>query len=236
MFRELAREHTLVRYDERGNGLSDWEVEDFSFEAFVRDLEAVVDAARLERFPLLGVSQGCAVSVAYAVRHPEKVSGLILYGGFARGRNRRGSAVEIERGKTLRTLMRQGWGQDNPAFRQIFTSLFVPGATREQMDWFNDLQRMTTSAENAVRLREAVDDIDIADLLGRVNVPTLGLHCRGDAVQPFAEGRRLAAMIADSRFVTLEGENHLFLEDEPAWSRFREEVKSFLTNEILRAD
>lgn len=236
LFRELAREHTLVRYDERGNGLSDWDVEDFSFEAFVRDLEAVVDAAGVERFPLLGVSQGCAVSVAYTVRHPEKVSGLILYGGFARGRNRRGSALEVERGKALLTLMRQGWGQDNPAFRQMFTTLFVPGATREQMDWFNDLQRMTTSAENAVRLREVVDDIDVTDLLDRVKVPTLVLHCRGDAVQPFEEGRRLAAMISGSRFVTLEGENHLFLEDEPAWSRFRDEVRTFLANEILRAD
>ena len=228
LLEELATDHRLFRYDARGNGLSDWDVDDISFEAFVRDLETVVDAAGIERFPLLGISQGCAVSIAYAVQHPERVTHLVLYGGFARGRRKRGSTNEIEQQQALLTLMRQGWGQDNPVFRQIFTSLFMPDATPEQMRWFNDLQRMTASPENAVRIRQAVDEIDVSRLLGRVTAPTLVLHCRDDAVQPFEEGRRMAAMIPGARFVALEGRNHLMLESEPAWSRFLEEVRIFL--------
>lgn len=224
----LARGRTLVRYDARGNGLSDWEVPEISFDAFVRDLEAVVDAAGLDRFALFGASQGCAFSIAYAVKHPERVSKLVLYGGFARGRHLRGSAIDIEQGEAMLTLMRTGWGQDNPAFRQVFTSLFVPGGTPEQMDWFNELQRKTTSAENAVRLRLVSDRMDVVDLLPRIRVPTLILHCRDDAVQPFAEGRFLATHIPAARFVGLDGRNHLILEDDPGWPRFQREVGAFL--------
>ena len=205
----LAREHRLIRYDARGNGLSDWNVDDLSFDAFVRDLESVVEAAGLDKFALLGISQGCAVSIAYAVRHPERVSRLVLYGGFARGRRKRGSQQEIEGADAIATLMRQGWGQENPAFRQMFTSLFIPGGTAEQMQWFNDLQRITTSPDNAVRIRRTVDEIDVFDLLPLVKAPTLVLHCRNDAVQPFDEGRKLAAGIPGARFVALEGRNHL---------------------------
>jgi pimeloyl-ACP methyl ester carboxylesterase len=224
----LAAEHRLVRYDERGNGLSDWDVDDISFDAFVRDLETVVDAAGLERFALFGVSQGCAVSVAYMIRNPERISHLVLYGGFARGRYKRGSLQEIEQANALITLMRQGWGRDSPAFRHIFTSLFIPGGTTEQMKWFDDLQRTTATAENAVRIREAMISVDISDLLPRVTVPTLVMHCRSDAVVPFEEGRRLAAGIPGARFVALEGQNHLILEDDPAWGRFLEEINAFL--------
>jgi pimeloyl-ACP methyl ester carboxylesterase/DNA-binding winged helix-turn-helix (wHTH) protein len=224
----LATKHRLIRYDARGNGLSDWEVDDISFEAFVRDLESVVDATGLRCFPLLGISQGCAVSVAYAVRHPGRVSHLVLYGGFTRGRRKRGSAVDVEQSDAFLTLMRHGWGQENPAFRQIFTSLFIPGGTHEQMQWFNDLQRITTSPENAVRIRQAVDGIDVSDLLAHVKVPTLVLQCRNDAVQPFDEGRRLAAGIPGARFVALEGSNHVILENDPAWPRFIEEIGNFL--------
>ncbi len=229
---EFSKNHELVRYDARGNGLSDWDVEDISFEGFVADLEAVVDATGVERFPLFGVSQGCAIAIAYSVRHPARVTGLILYGGFARGRRKRGSS-EAEQVDALLTLIRRSWGQDNPAFRQLFTSLFIPNGTREQMDWFNNLQRVTTSGENAARIRAAVDDIDITDLLTQVTVPTLVLHCRDDAVQPFQEGRRMASMIPTARFVTLEGQNHLLLENEPAWDRFKEEVRSFLANDLI---
>jgi pimeloyl-ACP methyl ester carboxylesterase/DNA-binding winged helix-turn-helix (wHTH) protein len=228
LLRALARNHRLVRYDARGNGLSDWEVDDISFEAFVRDLESVVDAAGLQCFPLLGISQGCAVSVAYAVRHPGRVSHLVLYGGFTRGRRKRGSVVDIEQSEAFLTLMRHGWGQENPAFRQIFTSLFIPDGTHEQMQWFNDLQRISTSPENAVRIRQAVDEIDVSDLLAHVKVPTLVLQCRNDAVQPFDEGRRLAAGIPGARFVALEGSNHVILENDPAWPRFIEEISNFL--------
>ncbi len=228
LLHELAAAHRLIRYDARGNGLSDWEVDDISLDAFTRDLESVVEATGSARFALLGISQGCAVSIAYAVRHPERVSHLILYGGFAQGKRRRGGAKDIEQSDALLTLMRQGWGQENPAFRQIFTSLFLPGGSAEQMQWFNDLQRVTTSPENAVRIRQAVDEIDVGDLLARVSVPTLVLHCRDDAVQPFEEGRRLAAGIKGARFVALEGRNHLILESDPAWSRFLDEVRDFL--------
>jgi pimeloyl-ACP methyl ester carboxylesterase/DNA-binding winged helix-turn-helix (wHTH) protein len=228
LLRALARNHQLIRYDARGNGLSDWEVDDISLEAFVRDLESVVEATRLQRFPLMGMSQGCAVSVAYAVRHPERVSHLILYGGYARGKRRRSSTQDVEQSDALLTLMRQGWGQENPAFRQIFTSLFIPGGTAEQMQWFNDLQRITTSPENAVRIRQAADEIDVSDLLAQVKVPTLVLNCRSDAVHPFDEGRRLAAGIPGARFVALEGSNHVILESDPAWPRFIEEIGNFL--------
>jgi DNA-binding winged helix-turn-helix (wHTH) protein/pimeloyl-ACP methyl ester carboxylesterase len=224
----FAARHRLIRYDARGNGLSDWDVTDISLDAFVRDLESVVAANGLTRFPLLGISQGCAVSIVYAVRHPERVSHLILYGGYARGRRRRGQQADVDQSDALLTLMRQGWGQENPAFRQIFTSQFIPGATAEQARWFNDLQRMTTSPENAVRIRRTLDDIDIADLLPQVRVPTLVLHCRDDAVQPFEEGRRVAAGISGSRFVALEGRNHMMLEHEPACVRLLEEVTRFL--------
>jgi len=224
----LASNHRLIRYDARGNGLSDWEVNDISFGAFVRDLESVVEATGLERFPLLGISQGCAVAVAYAVRHPGRVSHLALYGGFTRGRRKRGSIIDAEQSEAFLTLMRHGWGQENPAFRQIFTSLFIPDGTHEQMQWFNDLQRITTSPENAVRIRQAVDDIDVSDLLAQVNVPTMVLQCRNDAVQPFDEGRRLAAGIPGARFVALEGRNHIILASDPAWPRFIEEISNFL--------
>jgi pimeloyl-ACP methyl ester carboxylesterase/DNA-binding winged helix-turn-helix (wHTH) protein len=228
LLREIAADHRLVRHDARGNGLSDWDAPDISFPAFVRDLESVVAATGLERFGLFGVSQGCAVSIAYAVSHPDRVKRLVLYGGFARGRRMRGDPKQVEQADALMTLMGQGWGQENPAFRQVWTSLFVPGGTAEQMQWFNDLQRITTSPETAVRIRLAVDEIDVSGLLSQVTVPTLVLHCRDDAAVPFEEGRKMAAGIAGARFVALEGRNHLILESDPGWARFIEEVKGFL--------
>lgn len=227
VFIALSRDHKLVRYDERGNGLSDWEVDDISFDAFVRDLEAVIDAAGLDRFALLGISQGCPVCIAYAVRHPERVSKLVLYGGYAQGWAKRGEK-DRQRGHAMLELIRQGWGQDNPAFRQMFTSTMIPGATREQMQWFNELQRRTTSPENAARLRLAMGDIDVMALLPKISVPTLVLHAREDAVAPFDGGRKMAALIPGARFVPLEGANHLLIENEPAWPRFLAEIRSFL--------
>lgn len=228
LFEGLAKENLLVRYDARGNGLSDWDVDEISLEAFVRDLENVVDAVGLDRFPLLGISQGCAISIAYAARHPERVSRLVLYGGYARGRNHWGSAEELERGEALRTLIRSGWGMENPVFRQIFTSLFIPNGTAEQAQWFNDLQRMTATPENAYRIRDIVDNIDVENLLSEIEAPTLVLHCRDDQIAPFEEGRRMAAMIPDARFVALEGQNHLILEEDPAWPKFIEQIRAFL--------
>ncbi|MGA8969786.1 MAG: alpha/beta fold hydrolase [Pseudolabrys sp.] len=224
LLHELATRHRLVRYDERGNGLSDWDVDDISFEAFVRDLESVIEAAGLDRFALLGISQGCAVSIVYAIRHPERVSRLVLYGGFARGRTKR----DAEHARTLFSIVEQGWGKENPAFRQFFTSLFFPEGTPEQMQWFNDLQRITTSPENALRIMRATGDVDISDLLPQVRVPTLVLHCRNDAAVVFDEGRRLAAGIPGAKFVALESRNHLVLESEPAWEKLIGEIKAFL--------
>jgi DNA-binding winged helix-turn-helix (wHTH) protein/pimeloyl-ACP methyl ester carboxylesterase len=224
LLHELASRYQLIRYDERGNGLSDWDVADISFEAFVRDLESVVEAAKLKRFALLGISQGCAASIVYAIRHPERVTHLILYGGFARGRTRR----DPDHAKTLLSIVEQGWGKENPAFRQFFTSLFFPDGTPEQMQWFNDLQRMTTSTENALRIMRATGELDISDLLSQVKVPTLVLHCRNDAAVTFDEGRRLAAGIPGAKFVALESRNHLVLETEPAWEKFSSEMTAFL--------
>lgn len=224
----LADDRTLVRYDARGNGLSDWDVQDFSFDTFVCDLEFVVNASGVERFALLGISQGCAVSIAYAVRHPERVSHLILYGGYARGHSKQGSLELKQQMEALETLMRQGWGQDNAAFRQIFTTAFMPEATREQMLSFNELQRRTTSPHNAAAIFRSFVAFDVDALLHLVRVPTLVLHCREDMAQPIEEGRRLAAGIPGARFVALEGRNHLMLEDEPAWARFLYEVRAFL--------
>jgi class 3 adenylate cyclase/pimeloyl-ACP methyl ester carboxylesterase len=225
----LAREHTVIRYDARGNGLSDRDVEDISFDAFVRDLEAVVEAAKVERFALVGYSQGCAVSIAYAVRHPERVSHLVLYGGFAQGPNRRPlSDAHKQANAAMLTLMRVGWGQDNAAFRQVFTSQFMPDATKEQEDWFNELQRRAITPENAVRYMEAVADFDVVQLLPQVTVPTLVLHARDDARVPFDSGRRIAAAIPGARLVPLQSRNHILEGDRPAAGRFLEEVQMFL--------
>ncbi len=227
VFRGLSRSHTLLRYDARGNGMSDWDVDTLSLDAWVTDLETVVDAVGIERFPLLGISQGGAVAVAYSVRRPERVSHLILYGAFARGGKKR-SPAEKERRDAMATLMRIGWGADNPAFRQMFTGLFIPGATHEQADIFNELQRKTTSPECAVRYFDAVGDFDIVDLLSQVKAPTLVMHVRDDQMVPIEAGRQLAAGIPGARFIALPGRNHLFLEHEPASDRFFEEISLFL--------
>jgi len=225
---EASRDHTFIRYDERGNGLSDWNVANLSFEAFVEDLESVVEAAGVDRFPLLGISQGGAVAIAYAVRYPEKVSHLVLYGAYARGWAKRASPEEIEQRQAQLTLVRLGWGKDNPAFRQLWTTLYAPDATPEQAQSFNDLQRVSTSPENAVALLNVMGNIDVEDLLLQVKVPTLVLHCKDEAGVPFEEGRLLAATIPGARFVPLEGRNHLLLEGAPSWGKFVREVRQFL--------
>jgi class 3 adenylate cyclase/pimeloyl-ACP methyl ester carboxylesterase len=229
LYRELSRDHTFFRYDARGNGLSDREVQDVTFESFVGDLETVVDAAAIDRFALLGISQGCSVAIAYAVRHPQRVSQLVLVGGYAVGWKRRArTEAEKEAGEAMLTLMRVGWGQENPAFRQLFTSQFIPGGTKEQADWFNELQRISTSPADAARNLAANGETDVSSLLSQVKVPTLVMHARQDARVPFEAGRRMAAGIPGARFVPLESQNHLVLESEPAFARFLEELRSFL--------
>jgi class 3 adenylate cyclase/pimeloyl-ACP methyl ester carboxylesterase len=227
----LAFDHTLIRYDARGNGMSDWEVGEISLDAWVNDLEAVVAASGVERFPLLGISQGCAVSIAYAVRHPDKVSHLILYGGFALGGRKR-SAEERQKRDAMKTLMRLGWGADEPTFRQLFTSQFIPDGTKEQIDDFNELQRRTTSPECAARYYEVVGNLDVRELLPRVTTPTLVMHCREDRVAPVEAGRAMAAAIPGARFSMFEGKNHVFLQGEPAFDQFFAETRTFLTGSI----
>ncbi len=224
----LAERRRLIRYDGRGTGLSDRTVADISFAGFVRDFGAVVDAINVDRFAVLGISQGASVAIDYAARHPKRVAKLILLGAYVQGRNRRGSPTEKEKAATFLSMLRQGWGDENSAFMRAFTSVFIPSGSREQIKWFADLQRITASAENAERIRRACDDIDLLSVLPRVRVPTLVLHCRQDGVVPLEQGRMVAAAIPDARFVTLESDNHVLLAGESAWPRFLQEVESFL--------
>jgi pimeloyl-ACP methyl ester carboxylesterase/DNA-binding winged helix-turn-helix (wHTH) protein len=233
----MSRAFTLVRYDERGSGLSDRDAADLSFESWVSDLETVVDAAGLDRFPLLGISQGCAVAVAYAVRHPERVSRLVLYGGYTQGVLARARTdAEREEAHMLTNAMPRYWGRDNPAFRLFFAARFVPDGTQEQMRWFSELTRVTTTPDVAVRLRTTASTIDVTALAPLVRAPTLVVHATGDAAVPFDEGRRLAALIPGARFVSLDGRNHVLLEEEPAWPRFLDEVRRFLAEDAPAAD
>ena len=212
---EFTKTFQVSRYDQRGNGLSDWAIRNTSLDAFVDDLEAVVDAAKLDRFTLYGTSQGAPIAVAYAVRHPERVSHLILHGGYVRGRTLRASEAEREQGEAILALMRHGWGKEGSPFIKAFTSMYIPDGTKEQIDSLADLQARTVSPENAVALRTAVDNFDVSELLAKVSVPTLVIHAQNDGVQPLDEGRKLAAGIKDSEFVLLDSANHAPLKQEP---------------------
>jgi len=225
----LARRYRLVRYDERGCGLSERAPAELSFESFVTDLEAVVAANDLERFPLLGISQGAAIAIAYAVRHPDRVSRLVLHGGYARGRMIRAKTDEARReAEALREIVRIGWGQENPAFRQIFTTLFYPDAPADAARSFTEMQAVSSSPDDAVRIIESTDWIDVQDLARQVRVPTLVLHCRNEVRVPFEEGRLLASLIPDARLVSLPSSNHIPLEHETAWTDFLDAVTRFL--------
>ncbi|WP_373491668.1 alpha/beta fold hydrolase [Parasphingorhabdus sp.] len=228
LFRELARHHRFIRYDERGNGLSDWLVPEISLNSFVTDLETVVEATGLTRFPLLGISQGAAVSVEYAVRHPDRVSHLILFGGYPSGWRIAADEQTIREREAVLALTENGWGQENTAYRHIFSATFMPDASVETLAWFDEFQRRTTSPQNAVRFLSAFGDIDVRDSLARIAVPTLVLHSRGDLRIPWTVGRDLAASIPGAQFVLLESNNHLLLEGEPAASQFVQSVRDFL--------
>jgi len=225
----LSETHRLIRYDARGSGLSDWDVTSYSMDDWVRDLEAVVDTLQLDRFPLLGISQGAAVCIAYAVKHPERVSRLVLYGSYARGRFHRNLESQGQQeAEALINLIRVGWGQENPAFRQLFSTMLMPDANLEQMASLNQLAQISTTPENASRMERAFYQIDVREQAAKISMPTLILHPRLDGSIPMEESRLLAAMIPDSRFVQLESRNHILLEQEPAWNRFLAEVRTFL--------
>jgi pimeloyl-ACP methyl ester carboxylesterase/DNA-binding CsgD family transcriptional regulator len=226
---ELSRHRTLFRYDERGCGLSDRNAQDLSLDAWVADLEAVVDAAGLERFPLIGISQGGATAISYAVRHPERVTHLVLYGCFARGRALRASTqAERDEVELMTRMIELGWGKEDAAFRQFFSMQFMPEGSPEQHLWFNDLARISTSPEVAARLVRAFGVVDVRELCRNVSCPTLVMHADRDVRVPFDEGRQIAALIPGARFAPLQSCNHILLADEPAWARFVEEVRAFL--------
>ena len=229
LLQQLAARYRLIRYDGRGNGLADREVGDISFAAFVRDLETVVEVDGVKRSAFLGISQGAAVAIAYAVRHPDRVSKLILYGGYAQGRNKRGSAAEAEMAPGLpchhaARLGRRAFGLHEGLQLGVLSRTASP----QQIKWLVDLQRVTTSPENAARIRNACDDIDVVSLLPKVQVPTLVLHCRHDSVAPLEQGRLIASSIPHAKFVTLESDNHVLLSDEPEWPKLIGEIEAFL--------
>ena len=227
-FRFFGDHFRFLRWDDRGCGLTDRSVDDLSFESWVGDIEAVVAASGMEEpFTLLGISSGAATSVAYAARHPERVSRLILYGGYARGWARRGDSIGERQYRAILELVRLGWGKENPIFRQVFTSRFLPGASEAQIGWYNELCHRTSTGEMAARLLEARSTVDVTSLLDAIQAPTLVIHSRDDEVCPVAEGRYLAAGIRDAQFVELDSRNHILLEDEPAWARFQEAVLDF---------
>jgi pimeloyl-ACP methyl ester carboxylesterase/DNA-binding CsgD family transcriptional regulator len=221
----LGRRHTVVRYDERGCGMSDSEVGELSLATWVGDLEAVIDAAGFDRFALLGVSQGAAIAVDYAAAHPERVTDLVLYGGFARGRQLRGQTDDE---RALTSAIRAGWTKDDPTFRRLLSMLFIPQGTPDQMAWYEDLLRSSTTADTAIRLFEARGWLDVRDVASEVRARTLVVHARDDRVVPVEEGRLLAALIPGSRLTLLESSNHILLADEPAWDYFVSELDAFL--------
>lgn len=226
----LCSRHVLVRYDERGCGLSDWEVADFSLDAWVEDLELVVDSAGVDRFALLGVSQGGAVAISYAVRHPERVSHLVLVGAYSRGRLARATTAEEREEAALDLAVgRVAWRRDDPAYRQVFASQFLPDADRSHWDAFNDLQRATTSAENVVRFLDTFAHLDVSALAPLVRCPTLILHSRADHRVPVSQARELAALIPDSRLVMLDSANHILTAGEPAWPSLLAELEEFIS-------
>lgn len=233
--RFLSTHFRLVRYDERGCGMTDWAIGDLSFDRWVADLEAVADASEARQFVLLGISQGAATCVAYAARHPERVSQLVLYGGYVRGAAVRGTAHGAREFAAIVELARLGWGREDPAFRNVFTSRFMPDATPQQIAWFSELCRKTTSPEIAGELLERRSRIDVADLLEHVQAPTLVLHARNDVVVPLAESRLIASRIPAAQFVELDSKNHILLEHESAWAQFCTAVREF-TGTSLAAD
>jgi len=227
--RDLAKDYTVIRYDQRGNGMSDWHGIELSFERMVDDLESVIDCYDFDKVAIFGPSQAASVSIAYTRRHPEKVSHLVLYGGYARGRRRRGTPEAVAESEALVTLIRQGWGAENPAFRQTMTSLFMPDASQEEANWFNEFQKTCGPGDNIARFREMFDEIDVSPLLDGVQVPTLILHCKGDSVAPISEGKFLAARISGAQFVMLNSNAHMLFDNDPEYPKLVRRIRDFIS-------
>ncbi len=229
---DLGEFATVVRYDERGFGMSDWDVDGFELDARVADLEAVLDSAGIERCAMLGMSQGGPVAIAFAARRRDRVSRLILYGTYA-AIHHDAEADELE--QTLQQLIKVGWARPDSTFRRVFTQLMIPGASEVQACWLDDLQARATSTDNAIRARTARGVVDVSALLPEIDQPTLVIHARGDRINPFSEGRKLAASIRNARLVTLDSDNHITLADEAAWPVFVEQIRSFLGADTIVA-
>jgi pimeloyl-ACP methyl ester carboxylesterase/DNA-binding CsgD family transcriptional regulator len=229
----FASHFRFVRYDERGCGMSEWRAEPLDVERWTSDFEAVIDAAAPHQpVTLLGISQGSIACIGYALRHPERVARLILYGGYARGPYLRDDPDAALTFRAIIDLARASWGSDNPTFRQLFTSRFIPGGTPEQLRWFNELCLKTTTGTIAASLLESRATVNVEGLLPQLRVPTLVLHARNDAVIPVSEGQRLASGIPGAEFVELDSRNHILLADEPAWARFQDAVLEAMQPEL----
>jgi class 3 adenylate cyclase/pimeloyl-ACP methyl ester carboxylesterase len=228
---EFARQNRLVRFDQRSNGLSDWEPERISHDAMVEDMEAVADAAGLDRFALFGMSQGASVAVRYAVKHPDRVSAIVIFGGYMRGRLRRGDADQETYHKTGVIMIREGWGSTNPIYRNFFTSAFLPDAPHEVQNSFDELQRICTNTENALKFWDMNNKINTVEEAKQVRAPTLVMHIKGDRVVPIAEGRLTARLIPNASFVELPGNDHVAIEGQPCFDMFFDEMRAFL-NEL----
>jgi pimeloyl-ACP methyl ester carboxylesterase/DNA-binding CsgD family transcriptional regulator len=233
-----SRFHKFYRYDPRGCGLSDWNVSDFSFDALVSDLETVVDAAGLEQFDLFAMSQGGCVSIAYTARHPERVRKLILYGGYLQGGLSGDPTPEtLEEAEVQLKLLKLSWGNKNPAYRQVFTTLLIPEGTPEQFAWFNNLQLVSTAPANAMEVRRTFNFVDVREAAKAIKVPTMVIQAKHDASVLFEEGRQTAAHIPGARFVVLDSKNHILMKNEPAWPYFWNEFYRFLgvDSDILKS-
>jgi pimeloyl-ACP methyl ester carboxylesterase len=229
LLQRLAGNSHLIRYDGRGMGLSDWSASEISFETFLDDLETVVEALHLKRFALVGMHSGAAVSIAYAVRYPERISKLVLYGGYAQGHQKRDLSRDADWGKAMTVVL--GSSQEHPVFIRAFSSLWLPAGTPEQVQWFTDLARVSHSSESQVKFAKAVGNIDVADLLQMVRAPSIVFHCIRDHLIPFSQGRLLACSIPNARLVALDSENHILLSSEPAWAAMMEELETFLAED-----
>ncbi len=225
----FSHDHTLLRYDLRGTGLSDRSFDHVSVDTWVRDFAAVADAAGLKRFPLLGVCQGGPIAIEYAARHPERVSRLVLYGTYARGMLLRSDLPpEPSKARLLLEIAQLGWGRENHAFMQVWASLFQPGGGIEHLRSWTELQRLAISPESAASFFHTTFNVDVREAARRVKCPTLVVHATGDRVAPVEEGRMLGGLISGARFIELDSENHMLLPEEPSWARFLHEVRAFL--------
>ena len=224
----IAERRRLIRFDARGNGLSDWDPAEISFDRFVNDLETVFNAAQVERASILALSQGCAVSAAFAARHPERVSAIVMIGSFPIGRAKRDAPMDRERAEAMRAMMAVGWNDESPSLRDLLAQTIVPGASEEERQRFAEDMREIISPENLARFRNAIDNLDVTHLLPNVKAPCLVLHCRGDRMQPVEQGRMFAARLPNARFIAYDSVNHVVPENDPVWPQMERDVQSFL--------